>query len=149
DQRVVVDAVVLALELHDAVAAGVGPRDAHRVHRRLGAGDGHPDLVDPAGHLLDQLPRLSLVLRGEREADALAHPLIDVVVDAVVAVAQDDRAIAHPQIDELVAIDIPDVSALAAIDVDRVVAPGTEVRIGPTGERPLCARVHRGLDLAL
>ena len=51
DQRVVVDAVVLALELHDLLAAGVRPGDAHRVHRRLGAGHGHPRLVDPAGEL--------------------------------------------------------------------------------------------------
>ncbi len=148
DQRVVVDAVVLALELHDPVAAGVGPRDAHRVHRGFGAGDGHPDLVDPAGQLLDQLHRLDLVLRGEREADALAHPLVDVVVDPLVAVAEDDRAVAHPQVDVLVAIDVPDVPALAAIDVDRVVAPGPEVRIGATGERPHRALVHRGLGLA-
>ena len=51
DQRVVVDAVVLALELHDLLAAGVGPGDAHRVHRRLGARHGHARLVDPAGEL--------------------------------------------------------------------------------------------------
>ncbi len=62
DQGVVVDAVVLAFELHDLVALGVGPRDAHRMHRRLGPGHGHPDLVDPAGELLDELHRLDLVL---------------------------------------------------------------------------------------
>ena len=86
--------------------------------------------------------------RGQREADALAHPLVDVVVDALVAVAEDDRAVAHPQVDELVAIDVPDVAALATIDVDRVVAPGAEVRVGATGQRPQGARVHRGLGLA-
>ena len=133
DQRVVVDAVVLALELHDLVAAGVGPRDAHRVHRRLGAGHGHPGLVDPAGQLLDQLHRPDLVLRGEREADALAHPLVDVVVDPLVAVTEDDRAVAHPQVDVLVAVHVPDHAALATVDVDRVLAPGPEVRVGAAG----------------
>ena len=81
DQRVVVDAVVLALELHDLLAAGVGPGDAHRVHRRLGAGHRHARLVDPAGQLADELHRPDLVLGRQAEADALAHPLVDVVVD--------------------------------------------------------------------
>ena len=108
DQGVVVDAVVLALELHDLGAAGVGAGDPHRVHRRLGAGDGHPGLADPARHLLDQLHRLDLVLRGEGEADAPAHALVDVVVDPRVAVAEDHRAVAHPQVDELVAVHVPD-----------------------------------------
>src|SRR6185295_19286258 len=130
DQRVVVDAVVLALELHDLGAAGVGPRDAHRVHRRLGAGYGHPGLPDPAGHLLDQLHRLDLVLRGQGEADAAAHPLVDVVVHAGVAVAEDDRAVAQPQVDVLVAVHVPDPATLAAVDVDGVVAPGWEVVVG-------------------
>ena len=92
DQGVVVDAVVLALELHDLGAAGVAAGDAHRVHRRLGAGHGHPGLADPAGHLLDELHRLDLVLRGEGEADAAAHPLVDVVVDPRVAVARGSPA---------------------------------------------------------
>ncbi len=145
DQRVVVDAVVLALELHDLVATGEGPRDAHRVHRRLGARDRHPDLVDPAGQLLDELHGLDLVLRGEREADALAHPLVDVIVDPLVVVAEDDRAVAHPQVDVLVAVDVPDATALAAVDVDGVLAPGAEVRVGPTGQRPQGTLVHRRL----
>ena len=99
-------------------------------------GHRHPGLVDPAGQLLEQLHRLDLVLGGEREADALAHPLVDVVVDALVAVAEDDRAVAHPQVDELVAVDVPDPAALAAIDVDRVLAPRPEVRVRPAGQRP-------------
>ena len=148
DQGVVVDAVVLALELHDLVATGVGPGDAHRVHRRLGARHGHPHLVDPAGQLLDQLHRDDLVLRRQREADALAHPLVDVVVDALVAVAQDHRPIAHPQVDVLVAIDVPDHAALAPIDVDGVVAPGPEVRVRAAGQGPERTPVHRGLGLA-
>ncbi len=134
DQGVVVDAVVLALELHDLAAAGVGPGDAHRVHRRLGPRDRHPGLADPARHRLDELHGLDLVLGGQREAHAAAHPEVDVVVDPVVGVAEDDRAVAHPEVDVLVAVDVPDATALAAFDVDRVVAPGPEVRVGATGE---------------
>ena len=130
DERVVVDAVVLAFELHDLVAAGVGTGDAHRVHGGLGAGHGHADLVHPAGQLLDQLHGADLVLAGQREADAAAHPLVDVVVDALVAVAEDDRAVAHPQVHEPVAVEVPDLATLAAIDVDRVLAPRAEVRVG-------------------
>ena len=148
DQGVVVDAVVLALELHDLVAARVGAGDAHRVHRRLGAGHGHPGLVDPAGQLLDELDRADLVLARQREADALAHPLVDVVVDPLVVVAEDDRAVAQAQVDELVAVEVPDRPALAAIDVDRVVAPGAEVRVRATWEALERALVERHLALA-
>ena len=95
DQRVVVDAVVLALELHDLLAAGVRPGDAHRVHRRLGARHRHARLLDPAGQLADELHRPDLVLGREAEADAAAHPLVDVVVDPRVAVAEDHRAVAR------------------------------------------------------
>ena len=42
--RVVVP-VVRALDLHDVLAPGGGPRDADRVHRRLGAGVGEAHLV--------------------------------------------------------------------------------------------------------
>ena len=145
DQGVVVDAVVLALELHDLVAAGIGARDAHGVHRGLGPGDGHPRLVHPAGQLLDQLHRPDLVLGREREADPAAHPLVDVVVDPIVTVAEDDRAVAHPQVDVLVPIEVPDHAALATVDVDRVLAPCPEVRVGAAGHRLQRARVERGL----
>src|SRR6185295_17135251 len=144
DQGVVVDAVVLALELHDLGAAGIGASDAHRVHRRLGAGHGHPRLADPAGHLLDQLHRLDLVLRGKGEADAPAHPLVDVVVDARVAVTEDHRAVAQAQVDVLVAVHVPDPAALAAVDVHGVVAPGPEVRVGTARHGLLGALVELG-----
>ena len=80
-----------------------------------------------------ELDRADLVLTREAEAHALAHALVDVVVDARVAVSQDDRPIAHPKVDELVAIGIPDEATLAAIDVDRALAPRAEVRVGTAG----------------
>ena len=149
DQGVVVDAVVLALELDDLLAAGVGPGDPHQVHRGFGARDGHPGHLDPAGDLADQLTGPDLILAGQREADAQAHPLVDVVVDARVGVAEHDRPVAEAQVDVLVAVHVPDPAALAPIDVDRVLAPCPEVRIGAAGhglERPV---VELGLAFAL
>ena len=78
----------------------------------------------------------------------LAHALVDVVVDPLVAVAEDHRAVAHPQVDELVAVDVPDLAALAAIDIDRAFAPGPEVRVGATGQRLERAPVQRRLGVA-
>ena len=148
DQRVVVDAVVLALELHDPLAARVGARETHEVHRRLGARDRHARHVDPAGQLADELDRPDLVLAGEAEADALAHPLVDVVVDARVAMAEDHRAIAHPQIDVLIPVGVPDERALSPVDVDRALAPGPEVRVGAARHVLRGAPVQRQLALA-
>ena len=133
DQGVVVHAVVLAFELHDLVAPGEGARHADGVHGRVGAGGGH------AGHvaereLADQLGRGDLVLAGEAEADAAAHALVDVVVHAGVAVAEDHRAVAHAQVHELVAVQVPDQPALATVDVDGVLVPGAEVGVRAAGQ---------------
>ena len=89
-----------------------------------------------------------LVLARQAEAHALAHALVDVVVDARVAVSEDDRPIAHPKVDELVAVGIPDEAALAAIDVDRALAPGAEVRVGSAGHPLRGAPVQRQLAVA-
>src|SRR4029077_4953968 len=118
-----VDPVVLALELHDLLAAGVAAGDAHGVHRRLGARYREAGPLDPAGDLAEELGRADLVFAGEAEAHPPAHPLVDVIVDPIVGVPEDHRAIAHAEIDELVAIDVPDSPAFAAIDVDRVLSP--------------------------
>ena len=92
------------------------------------------DIVHPAGQLARSSFAADLVLRGQREADPAPHALVDVVVDAVVGVAEDDRSVAHPQVDVLVAVDVPDPAALAAVDVDGVLAPGSEVGIRAAGQ---------------
>src|SRR6185295_9028955 len=99
DQGVVVDAVVLALELHDLVAARVGAGDAHRVHRGFGAGHGDPGHLDPACELTDELHRPDFVLAGEAAAHATTHLLVYVVVDPLVVVPDDHRAVAEPEVD--------------------------------------------------
>src|SRR6266571_3769957 len=69
------------------------------------------------------------------------------VIDPGVGVAQDDRPVAHPEVDELVAIDVPHVAAEASVNVDRVVAPGAEVRARAAGQGSAGPRVHRGLAI--
>ena len=82
DQRVVVDAVVLALELHDRSR----PVNA-RARRMACIVASVPDTVMRAMSTQPvsshhELDRADLVLTREAEAHALAHALVDVVVDA-------------------------------------------------------------------
>ncbi len=147
DQGVVVHAVVLALELDDAVTPRERPRHAHGMHRGLGARDGQAGHL-AEGHLGDQLAGLDLVLARQAEADASREPLDDVRIDALIRVPEDGRAVAHAQVDELVAVQVPDAGALATVDVDRVGVPDPEVRVGATGHRAQRATVELGLALA-
>ena len=55
---------------------------------------------------------------------------------------EDDRAVAHPEIDVLVPVQVPDPAAFASIEIDRVVAPGPEVRVRAAGKTPQRPRVH-------
>src|ERR1019366_3934595 len=143
------DPVVLAFELDDLRPAGVAPGDPHQVHRGLGARHGHPGHLDPASDLGDQLAGPDLVLARQREADATAHPLIDVVVDPRVGVTQDHRPVAHPEVDELVVVKIPNPATLAPINVDGILAPAPEVRVGTAGHRLQGAVVQLDLAVAL
>ena len=83
DQRVVVDAVVLALELHD-LARGrcrrgrCASRASSPRCRRPSSGPCRPSRSARTTSSIGA----DLVLAGQAEADALAHPLVDVVVDA-------------------------------------------------------------------
>ena len=144
DEGVVVDAVVLALELDDKVPARVAPGHADGVHRGLGARHRQAHQVAER-HLAHELGRDDLVLRGQAEAHAAAHALVDMVVHARVGMAQDDRAVAHPQVDVLVPVDVPDDPASAPVDVDRVLAPRAEVGVRAPRKDPAGPLVHRVL----
>ena len=146
-ERVVMDPVVATFELDDPVATGEGARDAHGVHRRLGARDGQAGHL-AEGQLGDQLAGLDLVLARQAEADAAREALDDVGIDPLVGVAEDGRAIAHAQVDVLVAVEVPDASTLAALDVDRVVAPDPEVGVGTAGHRAQRALIELRLSPA-
>src|SRR5450759_223302 len=90
-----------------------------------------------------------MCIRDRAEADALAHPLVDVVVHPWIAMAQDDRAVAHPKLDVLVPVQVPYPAAFAPIDVDRVFPPRAEVRVRAAGQGLQGAAVHGELALAL
>ena len=118
DHHVVVMAVVGAEDLHDRVATGDAPGDPDRVHRRLRAGvDVAPVLEPPAtGELLADDDRI-LGRRGEVRPEP--DPVGDGLRDHVVRVALHHRAEAVVEVEVLVAVDVPDLGALAVGEVDR------------------------------
>ena len=142
DHHRVVVAVVGAEDLHHGVAAGVGARDADRVHRRLGAGV----RVAPARHAgsgarAPRRPRRVLGRRGEVRARAVA--LVDRAADRRVRVALDHRAEAVVEVEHLVAVDVPDARAVAALEVDRPRVAHLVGRGDAAAEHVAGALVHR------
>ena len=113
-QRLGRHAVVSAFELEDLVAAGEGAGEPHGVHIRLTAGGNVADLLG-AGHVLDDLlgQRNPGAVVGE-EGQPAPHLLGDGVGDFLVAVPEDHRARADQQVDELVAVLVPDAASLPA-----------------------------------
>ncbi len=134
-QRVVV-AVIRPLDLQDQLAAGERAHDARGVQRRLGPRVAEPPvrqlepLREQVGHEQRVLGRLREV-RAQR--DAFAHGLDDLRM----RVAHHHDAVAVVVVDVLVVVDVPDVRALAAPDVDRVRRPGLPRRADPAGEPAL------------
>ena len=111
-------AVVGALDLQDHVAAGDPAGEVDRVHRRLGAGVGEPPLrqAEAVGELLGDDDR---AVGGGGEVGAEVDPRLDRVADRRVGVADGHDAEAVVEVDVLVAVDVPDAGALAALEVDR------------------------------
>ena len=118
-QRVVVAAVVAALELHDLVALAEGARGAEREERRLGARGGEADLLaaghgaaDLVGQAHDRLAH-HVVGRAVRDlrADGLDHGRM--------RVAEDQRARAEQVVDVLAPAHVPDARAPPAPDDER------------------------------
>ena len=71
-------AVVAAFELDDLVAAGEGAREAHRGHRRLGAGVDEAHELDRRHRVADEARQLDLELgRGAEAGAALGRLLQD------------------------------------------------------------------------
>ncbi len=118
---VVVPAVVVALELEDPLPARVAARQPDRVIRRLGPGAAEHDPLGRRDHPDQPLGQLDLERVGGRERHAvLVHGAHHGGVDARVVVPQQDRAERGVEVDELVAVDVPDARALG---------PGHEQRI--------------------
>ena len=110
-------------ELHHAVAAGEGARQAQRHHGRLGAGRREPYALAARHHAQHLLAPLDLeVVRGaevraatERVADRLDHlgPVVP----------EQQRPVPADVVDVLVPVDVPLAGPLGALDVD---GPGPE-----------------------
>ena len=92
---------------------GVGARDAQRQMRRLGARHREAHHLGRRDELADQLGPADFELVAGAEMRAARGLLLDGLDDGRVAVAQEQRAVAHPVVDVLVAVDVPLVGALA------------------------------------
>ena len=108
-------AVVVALEAHDLLAAGEGAGKAQRVLHALGAGVAEPQELHRRHPRRDGGGRLALEVVGEREERAaLAQGLGDRIDHGRVAVAEDQRPLAHHVVDVAVAVLVGQVRTLAA-----------------------------------
>ena len=114
-------AVVAADELDDLLAAGEAARDARGAHRRLGARVDHAHHLDGRDGLAHELRHLDLEGRRRAEAGAVLEDGAQPLQHAGMAEAQDHRPPRRDEVDELVAVGVPDVGALAARDEERVV----------------------------
>ncbi len=99
DLQRVVATVVAALDLHDRLALGVGPRTADGVHQRLGARVGEPDHVElePVAEPLAHLGGLRR--RRDEQGAGVGEGLGDLLDDVRVEVADEHRAEAHRQVE--------------------------------------------------
>src|ERR1700674_2775421 len=126
----VVPAVVAAAE--HAIAAGEGARRPHRRGGRVAAGLAVAHRLGPRHQLAHQLGDLDFQRMHQREGDAVRELLPDGGVDRLVGVAERQRPDAHLEVDVLVAVDVPDVAALAARQILR--GDAAHVLAGPLGE---------------
>ena len=141
DHHAVVVAVVGAEDLHDRVALRVRAGDPDRVHRRLRAGVRvAPAREAPAARQLLADDDRVLGRRGEVRAERVA--LLDRGADRGVGVALDHRAEAVVEVVVLVAVDVPDERAAAALEVDRPRIAELVGRRDAARERALRAFVH-------
>ena len=128
-------AVVGAGELEDLLAPGRGAGQADGAHRGLGPRGGHAHHLDgrhPAGDLVGQV---DLALRRRAERRPALGRRHDRGQDRGMGVPVDERPPGAHVVDVVVAVDVDDLGAVAALDEDRVAA-----------DRP--HRPHRRVDPA-
>ena len=92
--------VVGAGELDDDAAAGGGAGDAHRAHRRLGAGDDEADLLAARHARGDALGQVHLRRRGQPEDQAAAGGGDHGLLDLGMGVAEERRPPGPDVVDE-------------------------------------------------
>lgn len=117
-QRVIVVAVISALELEQQVAAGEGPRQAQGIERGIGAAAGQLDRFGAGHELRDSLGKTGRDVVHRVIGGAARGLLLDGRNDARMGVADQHRSGAEDEIDELAAIGGPQAGASPAGDDD-------------------------------
>ena len=115
-------AVVAALELDDAVAAGESAREADRAHRRLGARADHAQPLDRRHEFDDPARELGLDHRRRAEGQAVRGAARDRGDDLRVRVPQDHRSPGSDVVDQAAAVLGFDRGAARAADEERLSA---------------------------
>jgi hypothetical protein len=126
-------AVIRALDLHDEIPAGVRAHEAHGLERRLGPGVAEPPERQPES-FRDVLSDLVELGGGLREVGSEACALLDRLHELRVRVPDHHRAVPEVIVDVLVPVEVPDVAALAPVDVDRVGGRGLPRGRDPAGD---------------
>ncbi len=113
-------AVIAAFEFDDAVAACEAAGEADGGHGGLGAAVDHADFLDGGDPGGDDLSHFDFERVGDTKGDAAFGGGLDGVDDGLGGMAEDGGAPGADVVDEVVAIDIPDVGAFGFGDEERV-----------------------------
>ena len=129
-QQAVSRTVIATLELDDAVAARVAPRQPQRRHRgfRAGTGEAHP--LNVREHVADSLRQLGLAHIGRTERQTIGHGRLHGFQHLGVRVAHNGRPPRAHVIDVGLALHVPHAGTLGPLDEARRAAHGPE---GPHG----------------
>jgi len=119
-------AVVAAFEFDDLVAPGEAARQAQRGHGGFGAGVDHADFLDAGHPLANEARHFHFQRIWNAETDAVCRRFADGGEDDFRRVAEDGGAPGADVINEFIAVDIPNVGALGALDKERFAAHAAE-----------------------
>ena len=143
-------AVIAAVDLDDLRATRETPGDAHRGHRRLGAGRHKPQLLQRGHRQADALGEIDFTGGGRAKAGPRRRGGRDGRDDVRIGVPEDERSPGSHEVEVAIAIDILNVGARTAVQEDRRSPDGLEGpnrRVDASGEklaRPLEETLGRG-----
>ena len=139
--HVVVVAVVRAEDLDDRVATGRGAGNTNRIHRGLGARVRIAPLRQ-APTALQFLGDDNCIFGRGCKVGALRHTLGDSLRNHGMSVTLDHRAEAVVKVDHLRAVDVPDLRANTALEIDRPRVAELVRRGDSAGQHVVGALVH-------
>ena len=111
--------VIAAVELHDPIASGRGPRQSHRGHRGLRPARDEPDELNPRERVHDATGELDLAFGRRAEGGASGSRRACRTDDLGMGVPEQQRTPRTDQVHVPVAVDVDHVRALAAIEEPR------------------------------